>query len=83
MNGHTPGALAIVSSIGVVMIGLLRWRRSGTGAAATTMLSIDQLISLLARDAARVVDVRTRDDFTGEQRPYRRCHQPTNSQTRN
>ena len=67
MNGHTPWALAIVAIIGVVMVGLSRWRRSGTGAVPFTMLSIDQLASLLERDAARVVDVRTRDDFNGEQ----------------
>ncbi len=67
MNGYTPLALAIAAILSIVIARPLRQRRSGTGVAATTMLSIEQLTSLLARDAVWVVDVRTRDDFNGEQ----------------
>lgn len=67
MNTYTLLVLAMAVIAGAAITRVVRQHRSGTSNASTTMLSIDELASLLARDAARVVDVRTREDFNGEQ----------------
>jgi len=67
MSTYLLLALAVAAIVGVATARLMRQRRRRISGASTTMLSIDELADLLARDAARVVDVRTRADFDGEQ----------------
>lgn len=67
MNSNFLLAFVMAAIVGVAIARLVHQRRSRTSDASTSMLSIDELAELLARDAARVVDVRTREDFNGEQ----------------
>lgn len=67
MNTYFLLALFMAVIVGVAIARFVRQRRSGISDASTSMMSIEELAELLARNAARVVDVRTREDFNGEQ----------------
>lgn len=60
-------AVIIVLVIVAVAIILRRNSRPDGATASAAMLTIDELKALLARDAVQVIDVRTPDEFVGEQ----------------
>jgi rhodanese-related sulfurtransferase len=58
-------AAVIVTLVIVAVVFTLR--RKSRPDAATAMLTIDELNALLARDAVQVIDVRSPEEFVGEQ----------------